>query len=183
MACSTIGLGQNNYKHARITLLKGEVMNVIDISLNEETVSFIIDNETARKKMNVSYDLNRVQKIEVADNKNNFLSGLFVGAGLGVIPMLIIKNNYEKPVTVSTVTYSTNTTSWHTYTTTKTMGVAQIGLIISGGALVGGIIGSTIKRGWKTVFPKSISKMDKVDLNLTLNDRYKNGAVSFNYKF
>jgi hypothetical protein len=172
-----------NYKHSRITLSTGELIRAKNISLNSDSVLFAVYNSAAGKNMNVSYELNRIQKIEVA-TKNNFLFGLIIGTGVGVIAMLIVEKKIEEPKTKTTTTSGPGGTQTQTTTTVKTMDPPGKLLIITGGSLLGTLIGASIKKGWKTVFPQSTSILDKFDFNLSLNPIYGNtSGLTLSYKF
>jgi hypothetical protein len=167
------------YPHSKITLLTGEVIRARDITLSNDNVSFALNDAATGKKMNVIYELNKIKKVEVA-TKNNIIPGLIIGTGVGIISMLIAKHIIEKPKTETTSGYG----YYQTTTTTKTMTAPQMLLVVGGGALLGTIIGVSIKRGWKTVFPKSTSMLDKFDFNLSLNPKYRNtSGVNLCYKF
>ena len=107
--------GAVNYKYSKITLSTGEVIKARDIMLSNDNVSFALNDASAGKKMNVIYDLNKIQKIEVS-SKNYFLPGILIGTGVGIITTIIVQKQIEKPRSETTTTsgpgyYQTQTTN------------------------------------------------------------------------
>jgi hypothetical protein len=167
------------YKLSRITLSTGVVIKARNITLKEGKVSFPSNKTSTGQIVTVSYELSNIKNIEVA-TKNNFLPGILIGTGVGVIAMLIVENITEKPKTetISGPGY------WQTTTTTYTMGPGVKLAIIAGGSGLGTLIGVSIKKGWKTVFPQSTSMFNKFDFNLSLNSKYGNtSGLTLSYKF
>jgi hypothetical protein len=183
---SFTGFSQENgvsYKFSKITLSTGEVIKPKNITLYSDNVSYKVYNESAKMKMDVSHDLNRIQKIEVS-TKNNLLPGLFIGSGAGIVATIIVQKIVERPRSETTTTSGPGYTQTETRVTTKRLGLQYKMAIFSGSTLLGILIGSSIKKGWKTVFPQSSSMLDQFDINVSLSPVNRNtSGLSLGYRF
>jgi len=184
--CLTDTIGQNiepDYKFSKITLSTGEIVKAKNITLAEDKVSFSKSNSASGQKENISYQFSEIQDIQVA-TKTNILPGFLIGTGAGLITMVIVEKIVEKPKSETSTTSGPGYTTTTTTTETKKMAPGPKIVIVAGGSLLGTIVGASIKKGWKTVFPNNTSMINNVDLNFALD--YYNGykpGLTFTYKF
>ncbi len=162
------------YKHSRIYVDSNQIMPAKKIVLKEGFVKYpITDNAGATSYRAISLDA--VSKIE-ASFENHAILGTFIGTGIGVGAMFIVKDQVEKPkVSTSTSTSTMNgVTKTTTITTTEKKSMAGIekALIVGAGSFVGLIVGSAIKTGWDEVYPNNKSPLKNISLNVYSDFRH-----------
>ncbi len=177
---------ENSFKYSKITLSNGEIINGKNVIVYDENISFLQYNSTSGEKVNVSYKFSDLQNIQVT-NKTHAVPGLLVGTGVGLIAMVIAEKQIEKPRNENppnVIPWWADGYSSSNGELTYDMAFAPRLYIVGGCAVVGGIVGLSVKKGWETVFPKSSSRINSFDLNFTLG--YSNGyqpGLSFKHKF
>ncbi len=132
------------YDNARIQLTSGAVIQTKNISVSGSEILVYSDALAAAKNYNVA----DIKQVEVP-TKNKLLVGALVGTAVGVGAMLLIESNYEKPET----THDSGPGWTSTTTVTKEMPDVEKIPIVLGGTALGAWIGSTIKSGWKKIYP------------------------------
>ena len=139
-----------NYTNAKIKLTSGLVVNCKSLTLHESSVDFI----TAASTPTRSFQLDRVEEISIA-TKNNAGMGFLIGTAVGGAAMLIAQKIYEEPETTVESGYGWTRTT----TETKFMSPGVKVAIVGGGALLGALVGSATKGGWKTIYPEKDSSL------------------------
>lgn len=208
----SVTIAQNSetkYKLSEITLTSGETIKAKNISLGNEGISFFKKNSTTGYDDIVKYNFSDLEQVRVATS-NKTMPGLLIGTGGGVVASVIVKLLAEKTKILDeapdkmpwwakemTTEYSGSTSytydsygipiATHSsggYEVTYKMDFLPMVMITAGGSIAGTIIGASIKKGWKTIFPKSTTMINDVDLNFDLN--YYQGCQSgltLHYKF
>jgi hypothetical protein len=134
----------NSYDNAKVYLVSGEVIKTKSISVLSSEIK--VFSKTLLEPKN--YSLDNVNRVEVP-TKNNILLGALVGTAAGVGVMLLVESNYEKPET----SHESGAGWSSTTTVTKEMPDIEKIPIVLGGTALGAWIGSTIKSGWKKIYP------------------------------
>lgn len=161
----------NSYDNAKVYLASGEVIKSESISVLSAGIKVYSKTLTEPK----NFSLNDVKQVEVP-TKNNILLGALVGTAAGVGVMLLVESNYEKPETSSE-----SGSGWSSTTTvTKEMPDIEKIPIVLGGTAIGAWIGSTIKSGWKKIYPN-----DNFSFNFSFqsNSRSIHPVFSFTLNF
>lgn len=172
-----------SYKYSKITLSSGEMIKVKNITISNDNVLYLKNNPATGQKERINYTLHDIQNIEVA-SKRNTLFGLIAGTGVGIITMIVVENQVEKPKSKVTIIPGPGYTITTTVTETKIMAPGPKIAIVAGGTLVGTIVGKSIKKGWKTIFPKNTTMIDNFDFNLAINPNKKySSSLELLYSF
>lgn len=160
----------NSYDNAKVYLASGEVIKTKSIFVSSSEIK-VFSKDLLEPK---NYSLNDVKQIEVP-TKNNLLLGALIGTAAGVGVMLLYESNYEKPET----THESGPGWSSTTTITKEMPDVEKIPFVLGGAALGAFIGSTIKSGWKKIYPN-----DNLSFNFSFqSNRSIHPVFSFTLNF
>jgi hypothetical protein len=166
-------------KVIRIALNSGKMIKTKKIIIDENKVSFTSFNYDTREFLPGSYNLNEIKSIKAA-TKTAVVPGFLVGTGIGTVSMLIINKLVTKDIHTHTSTGSSET--WYDYE--KSMTTRGKITIVAGGALLGTLTGLLIKTGWKTVVPRNVSFLNKVDFDIYNNPAdYPTTSLLLDIKF
>jgi len=159
-----------SYDNAKVYLVSGEVIKTKSISVLSSEIK-VYSKTLPEPKI---YSLDNVKRVEVP-TKNNILLGALVGTVAGVGVMLLYESNYEKPET----THESGPGWSSTATITKELPDVEKIPFVLGGAALGAFVGSTIKSGWKKIYPNdnfsfnfSFKKSDPVDSVFSLRLKF-----------
>ena len=168
MAQENVWREGGRYKDARVYLSTGAVLQTKNIAVNGSEI-VVSSNDLGAAK---NYNLADIKQVEVP-TKSKMLVGALVGTAVGVGAMLLIESSYEKPET----THDSGPGWSSTTTVTKQMPDAEKIPIVLGGTALGAWIGSTIKSGWKKIYPN-----ENLTMNLTFNgSKYPGMSVSLQF--
>ena len=148
----------NVYKKTKVKLTNGAVLSINNLQVSDSTLEY----SNISTRISGKIDLNDVQEVAIPTKSYTGVGFLIVTA-IGGVTMLIVENKFEEPKTETTTESGYGWTSTTTNTITKEMAPGPKIAIVAGGALLGTLIGSAIKGGWKNIYP---AKDDKVSFNI-----------------
>ena len=158
------------YKNAKVLLTSGVTIKGEDLMISGSNLNIVFGSPLR----NAQFKLEKVQEILIPTRSYAGI-GFITGAAIGAITMFLVEIEFEKP---KTTTESDN--GWtSTTTTTKIMAPGPKIAMVAGGALLGTLIGKSIKRGWKKIYP---SKEINISFNFS-TDCYPNPSVCLQIQF
>ncbi len=161
------------HKYGMLKLKSGKILKIKKVQLSDE---FLLFSMTQNKNISTQKtELSKIENLKVA-NKTNLLTGALIGTGVGVITMLLVEKSLEKPKQGSsnTIPWWSDGVSYSSSTgeSTQIMAFAPKLFIVTGFTAIGILIGRSIKRGWKTIYPKVEAPLENIDINIGLNYNY-----------
>jgi hypothetical protein len=148
-------LGQP-YKYSKITLVNGKTVRAKGLSFAADYVYYTQSNYPPQPDIVVKYHFNDIKEISVAEKTYAF-TGFLAGTTIGIIAMAVIENKYEEVQTDGVFYIQRIMSPW-----------PKVG-IIGAGSLVGTLVGASVKKGWKKVYPMSTSFLDHVNIDFSLD--------------
>ena len=162
------------YKNTKVTLSSGVILKGKSLTVQNKNLVISFDSMTKPRTIALA----DVEQVQIA-TRNQALVGGLAGAAVGVAAMFIAQSIYEAPETTHDSGYG-----WTSTTTTIVYMPPEYKIaIVGGGIALGVLIGSTIKGGWKTIYPdKEASK--KITLNFSLSNNYHlTPVLAVKYRF
>ena len=131
------------YKNVRVRLVSGRTLRRRSLMVNGSKVNLYSGTPGERETV----ALEDVEEIQLA-TKDCLGAGFLIGAGAGIVAMLIAEAIYEMPETES------GSGPGYTWTTTTIhyMPLEYKILIVGAGVIGGALIGSNTK-GWRSIYP------------------------------
>jgi hypothetical protein len=167
LACAQGYTGDEHqqYRYAKIFLQNGKKLVVRNLLVSQDEISYMKVSPAPWPDVLIKYPNSQVKYISVAD-RSYALAGFLIGTAVGVGTMLIAKDLYYEEITR------------YPYTIKRTLPTIHgIGIVFSG-ALVGTVVGGSIRSGWKTIYPgHKTSLNNNIRLNLSLGYGCSNQIV------
>ena len=166
---------EQTYKLSKLKLKTGEIIKIRNIKVYDSKVIYSRYNSTINDVMQVENTIEEIEDLTIP-TKTAIIPGALVGTAGGIVTMLIVKKEIEKPEVWVGPGWSA--------TVEKTMSNKLKILIIMGGAAIGSTVGLSIKTGWKSILPIDAKLLKNFDIDLTCNPSLKYmPMLNISYKF
>lgn len=176
-----------NYRFSSVTKNSGEILKLKNITLHGDSIIYYKTNASTGLNDHIYINLNDIKEIKVS-SRTNILPGFLIGTGAGLAGMFITKEIIEKPKSKTSVVSGPGYTTTTTVTSTKTMAPGPKIAILAGGSLLGTIIGTSIKKGWKSIYQNNHTTMGKIGIDfnpeiISINEGFINTDFCVSIRF
>lgn len=152
------------YARSKVYLNSGKVIKVKNLTFKEDLIIGYVFNSTYGFDQQIRYSYNDIKEVKALENvKRQTLPGLLIGTGVGLSSMLLVKREIEKPEEVRVKANQLGgKEEIYDIEVKSEMKTSSKLIIVASGSLLGTLIGYSIKKGWKVIYPSSSTALDKI---------------------